>query len=272
MEEAFKEQVFSLIETINVDVKVKVEAEPRGPRQTLITSHNEPSEFSDTKNSGVSKGSDLNIGRNDPCPCGSGKKYKKCCINKETNETILNENASSIGEMEPLYNRLPELAEKETRTAFVMPGEKLPAGMYSMFESFCNDKKCDCRRVFINVEHNGKILATIGYGWETNKFYKEWLGDDELVKHMKGPVLELTGAHTNMSNDLLEFFEETMLMDITFLNRLESQKSSKTLDITSLMSGVSYSSESNLILLKKGSLRSLIGKILVCSVFREAYA
>ncbi|MGF7060563.1 uncharacterized protein YchJ [Brassicibacter mesophilus] len=20
------------------------------------------------------------IGRNDPCPCGSGKKYKKCCV------------------------------------------------------------------------------------------------------------------------------------------------------------------------------------------------
>ena len=20
------------------------------------------------------------IGRNDPCPCGSGKKYKKCCL------------------------------------------------------------------------------------------------------------------------------------------------------------------------------------------------
>lgn len=23
------------------------------------------------------------IGRNEPCPCGSGKKYKKCCIDKE---------------------------------------------------------------------------------------------------------------------------------------------------------------------------------------------
>lgn len=23
------------------------------------------------------------VGRNDPCPCGSGKKYKKCCMNKE---------------------------------------------------------------------------------------------------------------------------------------------------------------------------------------------
>ena len=24
----------------------------------------------------------VKIGRNDPCPCGSGKKYKKCCLNK----------------------------------------------------------------------------------------------------------------------------------------------------------------------------------------------
>ncbi len=23
-----------------------------------------------------------NVGRNDPCPCGSGKKYKKCCLRK----------------------------------------------------------------------------------------------------------------------------------------------------------------------------------------------
>jgi SWIM/SEC-C metal-binding protein len=23
------------------------------------------------------------IGRNDPCPCGSGRKYKKCCMQKE---------------------------------------------------------------------------------------------------------------------------------------------------------------------------------------------
>ena len=23
------------------------------------------------------------IGRNDPCPCGSGKKYKNCCMNKD---------------------------------------------------------------------------------------------------------------------------------------------------------------------------------------------
>ena len=25
----------------------------------------------------------MNPGRNDPCPCGSGKKYKKCCLLKK---------------------------------------------------------------------------------------------------------------------------------------------------------------------------------------------
>jgi tetratricopeptide (TPR) repeat protein len=25
-----------------------------------------------------------NSGRNDPCPCGSGKKYKRCCLEKDT--------------------------------------------------------------------------------------------------------------------------------------------------------------------------------------------
>lgn len=26
---------------------------------------------------------DPKVGRNDPCPCGSGKKYKKCCMDKK---------------------------------------------------------------------------------------------------------------------------------------------------------------------------------------------
>ena len=28
------------------------------------------------------------IGRNDPCPCGSGKKYKKCCLRRERQEDL----------------------------------------------------------------------------------------------------------------------------------------------------------------------------------------
>ena len=27
----------------------------------------------------------VKVGRNDPCPCGSGKKYKSCCMDKDLN-------------------------------------------------------------------------------------------------------------------------------------------------------------------------------------------
>jgi len=27
-------------------------------------------------------------GRNDPCPCGSGKKYKKCCLKKQNGTSL----------------------------------------------------------------------------------------------------------------------------------------------------------------------------------------
>lgn len=31
------------------------------------------------------------IGRNDPCPCGSGKKYKKCCMHKHSQDDLFDE-------------------------------------------------------------------------------------------------------------------------------------------------------------------------------------
>lgn len=31
------------------------------------------------------------IGRNDPCPCGSGLKYKKCCLTRELDAELLYE-------------------------------------------------------------------------------------------------------------------------------------------------------------------------------------
>ena len=31
----------------------------------------------------------MRVGRNDPCPCGSGKKYKRCCAGKRSKNEIL---------------------------------------------------------------------------------------------------------------------------------------------------------------------------------------
>lgn len=34
-------------------------------------------------------GARMKIGRNDPCPCGSGKKYKNCCLKINENLELL---------------------------------------------------------------------------------------------------------------------------------------------------------------------------------------
>ena len=38
---------------------------------------------------GTYRRSEPKVGRNDPCPCGSGKKYKKCCGKGQMSESIV---------------------------------------------------------------------------------------------------------------------------------------------------------------------------------------
>jgi methionyl aminopeptidase len=47
----------------------------------------------------------MKVGRNDPCPCGSGFKYKKCCLGKET--------FSAPGKTKNLYFRKYQIHLKE---------------------------------------------------------------------------------------------------------------------------------------------------------------
>ncbi|RHW37649.1 metal-binding protein [Lysinibacillus yapensis] len=48
------------------------------------------------------------VGRNDPCPCGSGKKFKKCCEGKQqaTTETVILEEIENV--LQTFYNVYPE--------------------------------------------------------------------------------------------------------------------------------------------------------------------
>jgi hypothetical protein len=59
------------------------------------------------------------VGRNDACPCGSGKKFKKCCVN------------------EPAYNVVPEAkvatSPKAPARAAATPGH--PAAQRTSFKS-----------------------------------------------------------------------------------------------------------------------------------------
>jgi len=39
----------------------------------------------------------VSVSRNDPCPCGSGKKYKNCCQKKESSGRVNRKLAAAIG-------------------------------------------------------------------------------------------------------------------------------------------------------------------------------
>jgi len=47
------------------------------------------------------------ISRNDPCSCGSGKKYKKCCLNKSANEGNF-----VYTDLDQLSNKVPVLIKQ----------------------------------------------------------------------------------------------------------------------------------------------------------------
>ena len=51
--------------------------------QAALDNHKMMETIARYKASHTPKIKEYKIGRNDPCPCGSGKKFKNCCINKE---------------------------------------------------------------------------------------------------------------------------------------------------------------------------------------------
>jgi SWIM/SEC-C metal-binding protein len=56
--------------------------EENGWKYTIGLEPDKPEDITDLEillNPPVPKTAEKKVGRNEPCPCGSGKKYKKCC-------------------------------------------------------------------------------------------------------------------------------------------------------------------------------------------------
>lgn len=60
-------------------------------------------------------------GRNDSCPCGSGKKFKKCCESKGKTKTLNSERVSlqqppmSSGKVSSLFQRTKNVISSENK-------------------------------------------------------------------------------------------------------------------------------------------------------------
>lgn len=75
MIEKIREDTATYLFARNIEVRVQQPALPKNPLANIKLSTNKTE---------TSKGmkADAHIGRNEKCPCGSGKKYKQCCGNK----------------------------------------------------------------------------------------------------------------------------------------------------------------------------------------------
>ena len=125
------------------------------------------------------------------------------------------------------HDKFPKIAEEESRIIMLSENNKygLPAGKYLFVEMFCNDRKCDCRRVFLMVfSTDFKIEdAVICWGWETRDFYKKWLGfyDKEMITDIIGPCLNDMSYQSKLAPKILEMCKEMLFTDINYCERIK---------------------------------------------------
>jgi len=139
---------------------------------------------------------------------------------------IKNVTLNGIMPFEPLYSRLPQLAEAETRTLIVVDRPPLPSAEYTFVEMFCNEPGRDCRRVFFTVVSSpaGRQEAVIAYGWESVSFYRKWFKHplpNEEIEELRGPVLNLFSPQGEHSPAILKLFTEVLLEDPEYIERLK---------------------------------------------------
>lgn len=141
----------------------------------------------------------MKIGRNDPCPCGSGKKYKKCCINKLSEQRI-----------EELYLKQLELAKglKEEKNCYVILeiGEQI----------ISNNTVCVCiTGTYVNMALAKRVLYYLNHNISDlndakiycNKALELKQTNQAALKNMYGICLELKEYHHACLS--LEKYEDT---------------------------------------------------------------
>jgi len=112
----------------------------------------------------------------------------------------------------PFYVVDPELAAQETRVINLLARHGgVPAGSYGLFEFYCPDPDCDCRRVMLNVaeeKHPDRFLASISYGFDRDE-------------DMAGPFLDSMNPQSRYATNLLQLVERLVLSNSRYVARLE---------------------------------------------------
>ena len=137
------------------------------------------------------------MGRNEPCPCGSGKKYKKCCLGRdvelkprETSRSSSYQVSQSLGSMSPGISITPYSAMKMTENPSPHFDAELRAKIAQhMRDNWTSDKVArmeteaieDQLRVY-GVEHSReRFLLLAGNRFSAWNVAEVWLNEDDVT-------------------------------------------------------------------------------------------
>ncbi|MBM4035029.1 MAG: hypothetical protein FJ291_25075 [Planctomycetes bacterium] len=124
----------------------------------------------------------------------------------------------------PFHRYCPEIGYTEYRSVDIRGDRDLPDGEYGFMELYCTERKCDCRRVIFYVvepRYPGKILATIGYGWESPEFYVKWMHGDSIAEGMAGVSTAMLGPQSSLAEALARACEDLLVSDPQYVERLK---------------------------------------------------
>jgi tetratricopeptide (TPR) repeat protein len=129
-----------------------------------------------------------NVGRNDPCPCGSGKKFKRCCLGRIEEQARLErarveqELASAeIERLERVRKRAEAtLAEAQATSAAFEEMERLSADVLRLIEAKQFDEAESAARQLeagfpddtLGIERLGQVYEARGMAPEAGEHYR----------------------------------------------------------------------------------------------------
>lgn len=159
------------------------------------------------------------IGRNDPCPCGSGKKFKKCCYLKKT-EDISQEGAAEGAAPVSLHEEITKIQEAAARKEARM----INLGVFVLFATVAGDawllelSEMDGlliadrgKKIEVEMEENPETLEV---NWshrftiKGRKFMATAYKDETVLVHEDYPIQRIQAAikkvHKKFSPELLK--------------------------------------------------------------------
>lgn len=138
----------------------------------------------------------MNIGRNDLCPCGSGKKYKKCCYLQNNNidtELILKE--SDVDDFEDNL-----LSEDFNNQEFLLE-------FINNLRKFTLDRKSHIKEYYKIRKLHSDIVNTMVLYHESDKFKLKI--DNNYIKSNENSIKNIETLHFTQTNFNLETREGT---------------------------------------------------------------